>query len=279
MTRFRIFLVFLALLLPVSELAAQPRVRPLTKMDLYRLPEAEFQRRVLEQLTGSLYRSDNNPGLYRGVPKYPLERWISNTKPRATWSHDVCQSDQLYFQFDPIYVVDEDGGDAETPVTISSVKAQPYFRFISEPTKPRERFLDEQERFELNKLCAKLDPYTFFVADDEEVLSKGVNRYLQVMQEVRGGGLLTFPCFSDYKEAPECRKKLTEIGIFKNITNVSTCRPVDPSYQCSLIYFDVPDHLSVGLNIHWQLAASPAKEKIIRVELNELLTHATPWRW
>ena len=276
MTRFRIFLVFLTLLLPVSELAAQPRVRPLTKMDLYRLPEAEFQRRVLEQLTSSLYRSDNNPGLYQGVPKYPLEKWISNTRPRATWTPGLCQSDQLYFQFEPIYLVGEDGGDAQTPVTISSVTTQSYFHFIVEPDEPLELLDDEKERFELNKNCAKLELHNFFTGDDEGVVATGVNRLLEVLREAKTGAPLKFVCSLSDVEATNCRPQLATLE-FKNIYDVSKCRALNDSDRCSYMTFKVPSGLPLGLRIHWNF--SGAKEKIIRVDISELITHSTPWRW
>lgn len=113
-------------------------------------------------------------------PINPLDSLWFWTKPRATDTPDVCQTDRVVFEFTPTH---RGVHDADSPTRVSGVSAASRFHLLEIPSpEPREQLTDTGRRSLENK-CADLNPEDIHAisARSAEEVREGAKLFVRTM--------------------------------------------------------------------------------------------------
>ena len=146
-----------------------PRTAPtLTKIEAREMGESGAARIALDQLYEVL-----EPARFPDTPRPQTalsDMWFT-TAPRSTRVSDLCQSEIVLLEFDP---VERDRG-AETRVRASGLSASRRFHFLAAPESPHPNYVSSEMQRTANERCARTDVRAdhYFYADDEQIAVHG----------------------------------------------------------------------------------------------------------
>ncbi len=244
--------------------AAQGGARAITKIEARTLPPDVVLHRVLEQFADAVIPPEPVKPVVR--PKHPLTDMYYVTRPRGTYVRDLCQADQVRFDFDPVGA-DDKGGD--TAMKVSGISVRNTFRFLAPPSAATSsQSISSAERRELKARCAKLDPETgFFDADNDEVAEEGGLLLQAILKDAATSAMPSSYDCEGYT-AKECAETVRQAAPDKLIL-VKRCHAftTDQRGECTEIWSQF-----VGLTVLSE--GSGDQLKIIRVKVSEIVTTA-----
>jgi hypothetical protein len=199
---------------------AQAGPKPVTKLELRRLPPRIATRRVSDQLADLLIEA-SRPGRAARPPTRPLQDVWYRTRPRSTNTAGLCATDEVIVRFEP---VTSRARGAATPVMASSVEAKTLYRFISPPSAATvlaevKDWAGQQAR------CGAVEPWRtrFFAARDEEAATEAVWRLRAVILAAGQPGASEPPCeYHPLKGHGDCLSVLTGMTTDR-LSDVDSC--------------------------------------------------------
>jgi|GEM_PF-2985103 len=262
-----IFLTGLCLLLvPGFEPSVGARnTGTITKIESRRLPAAEVKRRTLEQLSRILVLEPYPATTER--PKLPLSDLWFWTKTRETFIPGLCAADNVTVYFRPVRLPTI---GADTPTAAESIQAKTLYRFVVPPKSP----VLESRNLPFgrdNPDCRRLDPQHahMFNAPDEGGAVEGIWLVGEITARLQQGNAdFKLSCtFSEKQD--ECVRFVKQMKP-EEIVDIDRCQ-ADANEN-------VTEHCIEASTFGQQLRVFAdgygAKEKIIRVEADELVTTA-----
>jgi len=232
----------------------------ITKIEARSLPPGVVLHRVLDQFADVIILPEQIKPSVR--PKHPLTDMYYATRPRGTYFHDLCQADQVKFDFDPVGKADD---NADAPMKVSGISVRNTFRFLAAPSgSSSTQTMSSAERKELKERCAKLDPEAgFFDADSDEVAEEGGLLLQAVLRDTANGA--TPPSYEcDGYTPKECADIVKQAALDK-LMFVKRCANYTGDERCTEIWAQF-----VGLTV---LSTGYGDTlKVVRVKVSEVVT-------
>jgi hypothetical protein len=211
--------------LGVAQASAAQEVRSINRLEARALPERDLRRQVLQQL-GDVLLSE--PAPRPKGPGRPLAELSFYTRPYATQTAGVCQTDSVAIAFRPTDTVTY---DASTPTHAAGVSAQPMFR-VTRALDPRQ--IGDLQRGDIpdaDASCARLDPRKthFFSAQNEDSAVRGLWLVRAVARQARDDRPGLEPDCAGYRG--DCRLLLAALDQDR-VVAIRPCGRPAPNHAC-----------------------------------------------
>lgn len=232
MRTFSTFLAGLSIGLGAAHASEAQEVRSINKLEARALPERDVRRTVLQQLEDVLLFE---PAPRRQGPGSPLAGLSFYTKPYATQTAGLCQTDSVTVAFRP---TDTATYDAGTPTHAAGVSAQPMFRVTRAIGPSQIGDLERGDIPDADAGCARLDPRKthFFSAQNEDSAVQGIWLLRAVARQARADSSALEPNCAGYRG--NCRLLLAALDQDRVVAIRPCDHPDPPDHSCAAVEAD-----------------------------------------
>lgn len=232
MRTFSTLLAGLSIGLGVAQASEAQAVRSINRLEARTLPEKDVRRAVIQQLEDVLL---SEPAPRQQGPGRPLAEMSFYTKPYATQTAGLCQTDSVTIAFRPTDTVTF---DASTPTHVAGVSARPMFR-VTRAIGPRQ--IGDLARGDIPDAdagCARLDPRKthFFSAQNEDAAVQGIWLVRAVARQARADSPAPEPDCTGYRG--NCRLFLAALDQDRVMAIRRCDHPDPPGHSCLAVEAD-----------------------------------------
>ena len=254
-------LALLAVLFATSACGESPA---LTKIEARSLPPQTVLRRVLDQFSDIVILPA--PETTSVPPKHPLTELYYATRPRGSTVPELCQADQVTFEFSPASAAED---SASAAMKVSGIEATKTFHFLAPPVASDVQ-MSPADRRALDGRCRNTDPETgFFQAEDDDLARTGILLLGQIQRDLASGTVpSSYHC--ETRAAEEC-VAIVEAATPDKVLSISSCTVFDAESAVSCTEIRASDVDLTVLSRGHDESLKP-----IRVKIQEMVMVADP---